>query len=78
MKYVKVEGNQVVSTELPEVGVLKDGRMVSGYHLLPEDVLKEEGWLPLVDNPPAFDPSSEVLKFVGYEQLISPQQGSSK
>lgn len=67
MKYVKVEGNQVVATELPEVGVLKDGRTVSGYHLLPEDALKEEGWLPLVDNPPTYDPSSEVLKFVGYD-----------
>lgn len=32
-------------TQLPQSGQLKDGRWVSNYHLLPDAVLKAEGWL---------------------------------
>lgn len=45
--YVKVENGIVVQAGLPETGYLKTGESVSGFNLLPDEVLKEEGWLPL-------------------------------
>jgi hypothetical protein len=69
LNLVLVRFNEVVMTELPKTGVLKDGRTVSGYHLLDEDILKEEGWLPLEDNPPEYNPETQYLVNDGYEIL---------
>ncbi|NLB88520.1 MAG: hypothetical protein GX790_04745 [Syntrophomonadaceae bacterium] len=67
MGFVLVRFNEVVMTELPKTGVLKDGSTVSGYHLLDEDTLREEGWLPLEDNPPEYNPETQYLIDDGYE-----------
>lgn len=55
-------------SSLPQSGQLKDGTWVSNYHLLPDAVLKAEGWLeasevwtPCAENQvPAFD-KAEVI-----------------
>lgn len=66
MNYAKVENGQVIQVGLPTTGILKDGSTVSGYNLLPEDILREEGWLPLIDNPPVYDTETEYLEHTGY------------
>jgi hypothetical protein len=66
MNYAKVENGQVIQVGLPTTGILKDGSTVSGYNLLPEDILREEGWLPLIDNPPEYDPETQYLEHAGY------------
>lgn len=45
--YAKV--NQLT---LPKSAQLSDGRWVSNYNLLPDTVLKAEGWLPLEEVKP--------------------------
>lgn len=65
----KKMNNGTVKYKLPKVGTLKDGRTVSGYHLLDEEILKEEGWLPLEDNPPEYDIETQYLVQDGYEIL---------
>lgn len=69
MNYAKVENGQVIQIGLPSTGTLKDGSTVSGYNLLPESVLLDEGWLPLVDNKPEYDEETEYLEFVDYEVI---------
>lgn len=64
---VRVENGVVTEARLPRRGRLQDGRSVSNYHLLDPAILKAEGWLPLVDEPPAHNPETEVLQHVGYD-----------
>lgn len=66
MKYAKVENGKVTQIGLPITGTLKDGRTVSGYNLLDESILLAEGWLPLVDSPLEYDPTTEYLEHAGY------------
>ena len=66
MNYAKIENGQVTQIGLPTTGMLKDGSTVSGYNLLDEEILLEEGWLPLVDNPPAYNTETECLEHAGY------------
>lgn len=66
---VQIEGGQIIRFNLPKVGTLKDGSTVSGYHLLDEDILRDEGWLPLEDNPPEYDMETQYLTNDGYEIL---------
>ena len=66
MNYAKVENGQVTQIGLPTTGTLQDGSTVSGYNLLPESVLLDEGWLPLVDNKPEYDEETEYLENAGY------------
>ena len=61
MNYAKVENGQVIQIGLPLTGTLKDGSTVSGYNFLPESVLIAEGWLPLVDNRPEYNPETQYL-----------------
>lgn len=68
-KMVQVVDGEVISDALPKVGTLEDGSTVSGYHLLDEEILKEEGWLPLEDNPPEYDVETQYLVQDGYEIL---------
>ena len=69
MKMVQVENGQIVKYSLPKVGILKDGSTVSGYHLLDEEILREEGWLPLEDIQPEYDVETQYLANDGYEIL---------
>lgn len=60
-----------VATQLPEVGELSDGRRVSGYDHLPEEVLREEGWVELEDDgPPALEG-----RVIDYEREIVVEGG---
>lgn len=62
MDYALVEKNQIVATEIPEVGVLPDGRQVSGFDKLDPEVLKPLGWLPVQDSGhPEIDPMTKRL-----------------
>ena len=60
--WVKVENNQVIKRGLPKTGKLSTGETVSNYQLLPEDVLRAEGWLPLQDNPPTVSEGYRAVK----------------
>jgi hypothetical protein len=44
---------------LPASGILADGRTVSNYELLPEDVLNSEGWMSCHEVFPQYDPSTQ-------------------
>ena len=48
MKLIQVINGKIKhNTSLPKTGTLKNGSTVSGYHLLDEEILLDEGWLPL-------------------------------
>ena len=66
---IQVIKGEITQRTLPKTGTLKNGSTVSGYHLLDEDILKEEGWLPLEDNPPEYDEETQDLINDGYEIL---------
>ena len=66
---IQVINGEIKQYSLPKTGILKDGRTVSGYHLLDEETLKDEGWLPLEDNPPEYDRETQYLANDGYEIL---------
>jgi hypothetical protein len=59
--YALVENGQVTRIRLPRSGTRKDGRTVSNYHLLPHEILLEEGWLPCVEEKPEYDPATQYL-----------------
>ena len=66
---IQVINNKITKYTLPKTGTLKDGRTVSGYHLLDEETLREEGWLPLEDIRPEYDIETQYLANDGYEVL---------
>lgn len=66
MQYARIENNQVTSINLPTTGVLKDGSTVSGYNLLDAETLKREGWLPLTEDKPIYDETTQYLAFDQY------------
>ena len=59
--YARVENGQVVEAGLPITGTLKDGRTVSNYHLLGEDILKSEGWLPVEHDLPEVGENEQAV-----------------
>lgn len=62
MEYVLVQNNKIVETQIPEVGILADGRHVSGFDKLDPAVLKQMGWLPVQDSGhPAIDETANML-----------------
>jgi len=69
MKMIQVINGKIKQYQLPKVGTLKDGSTVSGYHLLDEETLLDEGWLPLEDIPPEYDEETQYLTNDGYEIL---------
>ena len=69
MKLVQVINGEITQHSLPKTGTLKNGSIVSGYHLLDIDILKQEGWLPLEDSPPEHDEKTQYLVNDGYEIL---------
>ena len=66
---IQVIDGDIKQYSLPKVGTLKDDSTVSGYHLLDEETLRNEGWLPLEDNPPLYDINTKYLINDGYEIL---------
>ena len=64
--YAKAENGNVIQVGLPQSGVLKDGRTVSGYNLLPANVLKAEGWLPLEQVIPAYNAETQHIEHDSY------------
>lgn len=66
---IQVINGEIKQYNLPKTGKLKDGRTVSGYHLLDEETLKDEGWLPLEDIVPEYDVETQYLANGGYEIL---------
>lgn len=66
---IQVINGEIKQYRLPKVGTLKDGSTVSGYHLLDEEILLDEGWLPLEDIQPEYDNETQYLAFDGYEIL---------
>ena len=66
---IQVINGEIKQYRLPKVGTLKDGSTVSGYHLLDEDTLIDEGWLSLEDNLPEYDRETQYLANDGYEIL---------
>ena len=69
MKLVQVINGEIAQYSLPKTGTLKDGRTVSGYHLLDYETLLDEGWLPLEDIEPEYDIETQYLVQDGYEIL---------
>ena len=69
MKLIQVINGKIAQYSLPKTGTLKNGSTVSGYHLLDENILKREGWLPLEDSPPEYDEETQYLANDGYEIL---------
>ena len=66
---IQIINGEIKQYKLPKTGTLSDGRTVSGYHLLDEEVLLDEGWLPLEDIPPEYDEETQYLANDGYETL---------
>ncbi len=66
---IQIINGKIEQYNLPKTGTLKDGSTVSGYHLLDEDILREEGWLPLEDIKPEHDEETQHLANDGYEIL---------
>jgi hypothetical protein len=70
MQYAKVENGSVTQVGLPKTGMLTKGEntggTVSGYDKLDEATLLAEGWLPLINNPPVFNPETEYIEHAGY------------
>lgn len=66
---IQVLDGEITKYSLPKTGTLKDGRTVSGYHLLDEEILTQEGWLPLEDIKPEYDENTQYLIDDGYEIL---------
>ncbi len=66
---IQVINGEIKQYNLPKTGTLKDGSTVSGYHLLDEEILKDEGWLPLEDIEPEYDVETQHLVQDGYEIL---------
>jgi len=58
---IQVINEEIKQYSLPKVGTLSTGETVSGYHLLDEEILLDEGWLPLEDNPPEYDVETQYL-----------------
>ena len=59
--YAKVVNGQVTRAHLPTSGILQDGRTVSNYHLLPDETLLAEGWLPCEEVKPEYDEVTQCL-----------------
>jgi hypothetical protein len=58
MKYGKMNPLQY---DLPKSAQLTNGTWVSNYHLLPADVLAAEGWLPLEEVYPEYNPETHYM-----------------
>lgn len=68
--YVYIKDNHVQRIgNIPKVWKLKDGRTISGFHLVNSGIHKQEGWLPLEDNKPEYNEETHYLTNPQYEIL---------
>lgn len=58
--YAQVQNGQIVQIGLPDTGII-DGRTVSNYDLLPNDVLRAQGWIPCTEIQPDYDTGTQQL-----------------
>lgn len=63
---VQVKNNEVVQSGLPCCGYLSNGESVSGYNLLPQEILLAEGWLPLEERRPEYNEETQCLVIDNY------------
>jgi len=56
--YARLNPTELV---LPPSAQLRDGTWVSNYDLLPDDVLRAEGWKPLREIIPEYDAGTQML-----------------
>lgn len=75
---VQAINNEVVATQLPKVGTLKNGSTASAYYLLDEATLADEGWLPLEDILPEYNEETEYLSENFYTISLLPHGGDLK
>ena len=66
---IQVIEGKIKQYSLPKTGTLKNGSTVSGYHLLDEEILLDEGWLPLEDIKPEYNPEMQYTQLTGYNIL---------
>ena len=64
---IQIIDNKITKYSLPKSGRLSTGETVSGYHLLDEETLRQEGWLPLEDIRPEYDNETHYLQPSGYD-----------
>ena len=64
---IQIIDNEIIQIGLPKVGTMQDGSTVSGYNLLDSETLKAEGWLPIEDIKPEYDPATQILKDAGWD-----------
>lgn len=64
---IQVIDNKITKYSLPKSGKLSTGETVSGYHLLDEETLRSEGWLPLEDIRPEYNSETHYLQPNGYD-----------
>ena len=64
---LQIINNEIVKYNLPTTGALSTGETVVNYNLLPAEILKQEGWLPLIDEPPEYDAETEYITHDGYD-----------
>lgn len=64
---LQIINNEIIKYSLPTTGVLSTGETVVNYHLLHTETLKQEGWLPLIDEPPEYDSETEYIVHDGYD-----------
>jgi hypothetical protein len=56
-----IENNEIIRIgNLPEVWTLKNGRTVSGFHLMSPNTILGEGWFPVEDATPAYNTEIEA------------------
>lgn len=65
--YAQVRAGAIVRVGLPAVGRLSDGREVSNYDQLDAATLAAEGWLPVTEDRPDYDPATQQLTLDHYE-----------
>ncbi len=59
----KVLNGDIVNKNLPKSGII-NGATVMNYHKLPQKTLIAEGWLPLEEERPEYDETTEQLVWV--------------
>ena len=60
------QANGQISIGLPKKGTLSDGRTVTNYDKLSEDILLAEGWLPFVEEIPEYDQQTQYIVPVNF------------
>lgn len=65
-KALVVDG-EVVQTGLPRSLKNRAGEWISNADIMPEGMLRDAGWFPLVSNPPEYDVELYTIRSQGYE-----------